>query len=148
MTSKPVEVALAILDQDGKFLMQLRDDIPGIAYPGVWGLFGGHIESGETPEIAVIRELKEEIGYDISSMSEVGCYEESSVIRHIFHGPLNVDLSQLVLNEGWDMALLTPEEIQAGQCYSKQAEMIRLVGRPHQRILLDFIANKSEIEKS
>jgi len=57
-------VALAILEQDGRFLMQLRDDIPTILYPGVWGLFGGHLEAGESPEIGLKRELKEEINYE------------------------------------------------------------------------------------
>ena len=61
----PVEVALAILTYEDKFLMQLRDNIPTILYPGVWGLFGGHMEAGETPEIAVEREVLEEIGYQI-----------------------------------------------------------------------------------
>jgi 8-oxo-dGTP diphosphatase len=31
-------------------------------YPGVWDLFGGHIEPGEHPEQALIRELREELG--------------------------------------------------------------------------------------
>jgi hypothetical protein len=33
----PVEVALAILTYEDKFLMQLRDNIPTILYPGVCG---------------------------------------------------------------------------------------------------------------
>ena len=33
-------VALAILYQDGRFLMQLRDNIPTIIYPDRWGFFG------------------------------------------------------------------------------------------------------------
>ena len=31
-------------------------------YPGVWDLFGGHIEPGEQPEQTLIRELQEELG--------------------------------------------------------------------------------------
>ena len=62
MNDQPVEVAIAILYQEDKFLMQLRDNIPGIFYPGYWGLFGGHLEPGETPDIAVKREVIEEIG--------------------------------------------------------------------------------------
>lgn len=45
------------------FLFQLRDNIPDIVMPGRWGLFGGHIESGESAEETLIREVKEEICY-------------------------------------------------------------------------------------
>ena len=55
--------ALAIPeDATGRILLQQRDDIPGIVAPGLWGLFGGEIEPGETPVEAVQRELEEEIG--------------------------------------------------------------------------------------
>lgn len=120
MTNLPIHVALAILYREGKFLMQLRDDIPGIVYPGVWGLFGGHVEPGETPEMAVKRELIEEIGYEISEVSAFGWYSETNVIRHVFYAPLTVDLDQLVLNEGWDMGLITPEQIRYSQAYSQK----------------------------
>ncbi len=51
------EVTMAILYQEGQFLMQLRDDFPHIIYPGVWGFFGGHIEIGENADIGIRREL-------------------------------------------------------------------------------------------
>ena len=50
-----VEVALAMLHLEGRWLMQLRDDIPTIVAPGCWGLFGGHLDPGETPEQALRR---------------------------------------------------------------------------------------------
>ena len=40
-------VALIVLD-DLRYLMQLRDQKPGIFYPGHWGLFGGGIDPGES----------------------------------------------------------------------------------------------------
>lgn len=58
----PAFAGALILDQAGRYLLQLRDDKPGILHPGAWGMFGGHIEPGETPEAAVLRELEEEIG--------------------------------------------------------------------------------------
>ncbi len=76
MSNSIVRVAIAILYQDDKFLMQLRDDIPNIVYPGHWGLFGGHLESGETPDSAVKRELLEEIGYTPPNLLEFGCYPD------------------------------------------------------------------------
>jgi hypothetical protein len=72
-------------------------------------------------------------------MSEFRLYSDSSVVRHVFHGALDVELSQLVLGEGWDMDLLTPEEIRQGERYSEKAGEVRPLGRPHQQILLDFI---------
>jgi 8-oxo-dGTP pyrophosphatase MutT (NUDIX family) len=52
-----VDVALAMLQRDGPWLMQLRDHTPTIVVPGCWGLFGVHLDPGETPEQALRREL-------------------------------------------------------------------------------------------
>ncbi|MDZ8024478.1 MAG: NUDIX hydrolase [Nostoc sp. SerVER01] len=139
MSNQPVHVAIAILYQNNKFLMQLRDNIPNIPYPGHWALFGGHIEPGETPDVAVKREILEEIGYTLPPFVEFGCYHDEKVVRHVFHAPLLVELNQLVLNEGWDMGLLSPEDIHQGKCYSKNADEVRPLGQMHQRIMLDFI---------
>lgn len=132
-------VAIAILHQDGKFLLQLRDDIPGIFYPGHWALFGGHIESGESSDTAIRRELLEEIGYAPATLTQFGLYEDTQVVRYVYQGELGVDLSQLTLNEGWDMALATPDEIEQGDRYSQKADQVLPLGKPHQRILLEFI---------
>jgi 8-oxo-dGTP diphosphatase len=140
-----VAVAIAILYRDGKFLMQLRDNIPTILYPGYWALFGGHIEPGETPEIAVKREILEEIGYDLpANFAFFGHYSDERVMRHVFHAPLEVEFNQLVLNEGWDMGLLIPEDIDKGVCYSQNAQEQRPLGPVHQRILQDFILAERE----
>jgi 8-oxo-dGTP diphosphatase len=139
----PSEVAIAILYQDDKFLMQLRDNIPTILYPGYWALFGGHIEPGETPEIAVQREILEEIGYTLPpSFAFFGIYPDEHAIRHVFHAPLAVEFSQLVLNEGWDMGLLNLSEIEQGNFYSPIANETRPLGPIHQGILLDFIKSR------
>ncbi len=139
MNRKPAEVAIAILYRQDQFLMQLRDNIPTIIYPGYWAFFGGHLDPGETPEQAVKRELLEEIGYNPPVISPFRCYSDSEVIRHVFHAPLTVELNQLVLTEGWDMGFLTPEQIKRGSCYSEKAGQERPLGRPHQKILLDFL---------
>lgn len=142
MSGERVEVAIAILHTPDRFLMQLRDNIPGIMYPGYWGFFGGHIDPGETPEEAVKRELLEEINYAPPLVSEFRRYSNSQVIRHVFHAPLTVELDQLVLREGWDMGLVTPDEIRAGECYSEKAGQVRPLGPPHQQILLDFLEGR------
>ena len=63
-TSRYREVACAVLiDTQGRFLLQQRDDVPGIVHPGKIGLFGGHREGGESYLQCVVREIHEEISY-------------------------------------------------------------------------------------
>jgi 8-oxo-dGTP pyrophosphatase MutT (NUDIX family) len=138
MTIKPA-VAIAILHQDNTFLMQLRDDIPGIAYPGHWGFFGGHLDPDETPEQAIRRELLEEIGYVPPRLDFFCRMETEQSIRHVFYGPLTVAPGDLRLNEGWDLGLATVEEIRRGKRYSPKADQERPMGPPHQQLLLSFL---------
>ena len=51
-----------LLTQDRRLILQLRDDKPGIHFPGMIAAFGGGAEPGETPEECVLRELEEETG--------------------------------------------------------------------------------------
>jgi 8-oxo-dGTP pyrophosphatase MutT (NUDIX family) len=141
--SKLPAVSLAILFRERRFLMQLRDDIPNIAYPGHWGLFGGHLEPGETPAIGFRRELEEEINYIPEQQNEFRCYVDEKIIRYIYYAPLTVPLSDLELQEGWDLGLLTPEDIKQGSFYSAKALANKPLGGVHQQILLDFLATKS-----
>ena len=140
--SQAVEVAIAILYQNDKFLFQLRDDIPNIVYPGHWGLFGGHLDPGETPETAVEREVLEEIGYALPKISKFGTYNDAKVIRHVYYAPLTIELERLILYEGWDMDLLKHEQIRQGSCYSAKADRVLPLVPAAQRILLDFIAGE------
>lgn len=55
-------VAAIIVLDDGRYLLQQRDDMPGIWYPGHWGCFGGAVDEGETSPVALARELDEELG--------------------------------------------------------------------------------------
>lgn len=139
MNTDPIHVALAILYQQGQFLLQLRDDIPGIVYPGYWGFFGGHIEPGESPEIGLRRELVEEIGYQPTVLTTFGCYRDLRVVRHVFSSPLIVAVEDLVLYEGWDLGLWTPEAVRRGDRYSQQAKQVRSLAPPTRQILLDFL---------
>jgi 8-oxo-dGTP pyrophosphatase MutT (NUDIX family) len=139
MSNSPITVALAILYQGERFLMQLRDDISGILYPGHWGLFGGHLEVGESPAVGLEREILEELNYQIINPSKFGCYADTQVVRHIFYAPLEVSVNTLVLGEGWDLGLLSLEDIRCGYCYSHKAGRNQPIGEIHQQILLDFL---------
>lgn len=141
-------VAIAILYQDDRFLLQLRDDKPNIVYPGYWAMFGGHLEPGEDADDAVQRELLEEIGYAPDRLTHFGCYSDTKIIRHVYHGLLTVSLDDLVLGEGWDMDWFTAVDIRRGDRYSHQAKTIRPLGPPHQRILLDFMERHSSMDET
>lgn len=61
---KVVEVAVGVLIQpDGQFLLTSRP--PGKVYEGCWEFPGGKLEEGESVEVALRRELQEEIGLTI-----------------------------------------------------------------------------------
>jgi 8-oxo-dGTP pyrophosphatase MutT (NUDIX family) len=64
LTAGDAAAALLVLE-DGQYLLQLRDDIPPIWYPGHWGLFGGGVDPGEDALAALRRELREELGLDM-----------------------------------------------------------------------------------
>lgn len=139
MNNQLAYVAVAILYRENKFLMQLRDNIPNIIAPGCWALFGGHLEPGETPEIAVRREVMEEISYPLTNFKKFGIYSDEKVVRYVFQAPLLVPVSQLVLSEGWDLDLLTAEDIDKGEYYSEQAGEVRPLATLPRKIMLDFI---------
>ncbi len=56
-------VAVALIDADGRVLLAQRP--AGKAHGGLWEFPGGKIDAGETPEAALIREIKEELGIEI-----------------------------------------------------------------------------------
>lgn len=54
--------ACALIDRDGRVLLAQRPE--GKAHAGLWEFPGGKLAEGETPEAALIRELKEELGIE------------------------------------------------------------------------------------
>ena len=58
-------VACALVDTDGRVLLAQRP--PGKPLAGLWEFPGGKPEPGETPEIALIRELREELEIDVTA---------------------------------------------------------------------------------
>ncbi len=57
--------AVALIDIDGRVLLAQRPE--GKSMAGLWEFPGGKVETGESPEAALIRELREELGIDTSA---------------------------------------------------------------------------------
>ena len=70
--------AVALVDVDGRVLLAKRPE--GKKLAGLWEFPGGKVEPGETPEAALIRELKEELGIDVT----VGCLAPLAFASHAY----------------------------------------------------------------
>jgi 8-oxo-dGTP diphosphatase len=131
----PLEIAVAMLERQGEWLLQLRDDIPGIVHPGTWGLFGGHLDPGETPEQAVRRELVEEIGWQAGPLRHWFSHTDPQRVLHVFRGPLTVPLEELRLMEGQGLTLASQATLETGQVWSEALQQYRPLAPSLQRAL-------------
>ena len=132
------EVAIAMIECDGRWLLQLRDDIEGILYPGQWALFGGHLDPGETPEAALRRELEEEINWEGSDLTAWFELRDGQRIRHFFRGPLAVPFGSLTLLEGQDMVLAELDELLTGSIWSPKCKEKRLLAPSLKRAIQEL----------
>jgi len=133
------KIAAIILENDrGELLFYLRDNKPGIPFPRHWDLFGGHVEEGETPEEALVREVKEEINYDLKDFTFFKKYECSEGdaypnIKYIFSGRINLQVDEITLLEGEKAGYFTEEEVSG----IKFANILKM-------IVMDYIKSRRE----
>ena len=64
MTVAVLSVVAAVIEQDGRFLVTRR--VPGVHLAGMWEFPGGKIDPDEAHDIALRRELREELDVDIT----------------------------------------------------------------------------------
>jgi 8-oxo-dGTP diphosphatase len=73
-----IVAAILLIDADGRILLAQRPE--GKPMAGLWEFPGGKIQAGETPEYALIRELKEELGI----MTGTDCLQPVTFASHSY----------------------------------------------------------------
>ena len=99
-------------DEKKRILLQDRRGIS--KFGEEWGFFGGGIEKNETPEESVIREVKEELDYQLDNYSflkEVHYVTpEFNITLYAFIAPLKDKLKKFNQKEGNGMKLYSIEQ--------------------------------------
>lgn len=111
------QCGLLLFDGRGRVLLQLRDDKPEIPFPNCWSTFGGALEPGETPEQAIVREIEEELDYELVDFEYFGNFPFDGYDIHIFikHDPA-ITLADLHVHEGQRGQFFTLEEVRKLKC--------------------------------
>jgi len=114
--SLPQYAGAVVVGSQNKILCQLRDDTPEIQFPGFWTCSpGGHIETGENPNEAIIRELREEFEIEVEHLKKLTVIHETNKntqgTYHAFTADLASPLDQLRCNEGQKACFYSPEKV-------------------------------------
>ena len=90
MSKKIINVVAAAIEKDGKFFCAQRPE--GKSLGGFWEFPGGKLEEGESPEQALIREIKEELNSEIKIVSYINeasyDYDFGTVVMKTYHAKL------------------------------------------------------------
>lgn len=111
------KIAAIILENDeGEILLYLRDNKPDIPFPDHWDLIGGHVEEGESPEQALVREVREELGIELKEYEYFRTYEcldgdAYPNTKYIYKGKISIPIEEITLYEGVRPAYFSREEI-------------------------------------
>ena len=99
------EVGIFIINDDGKVLLQKRSANKRFS-PNKWGLCAGHVDAYESLETAALREIKEEVGLDLSLKElipygerEINISDSNSHITYFYYVICNKKAEEFVIQE-------------------------------------------------
>lgn len=110
--------AIFYIRSTDQFMFFLRDDKDSIPFPNMVDIIGGHMEEGETPEEAAMREFAEELEYvdtgEAFQPDEITLFDrwvdERNVEQNIF-GCILEEKPNLRTNEGQGLVFLSRDEL-------------------------------------
>jgi 8-oxo-dGTP pyrophosphatase MutT (NUDIX family) len=122
LKTEDAAAAIIVVGNSG-YLLQLRDDIPGIFYPGHWCCFGGAIHPGEAAHDALRRELTEELEFTVAHCEDFIRFDfdlagvnGKKIYRTYYEVHVTAgEASRFVLHEGADAKVLQPADIFDGR---------------------------------
>lgn len=122
---------ILLIDAKGRIAMQLRDDNPDIINPGKWSVFGGHIEPGEDPDQAALREAYEELTITLKpeKLDFLGQYPYNNRNFFIFRYMVTDEMDDAELREGQAWRWCTLDELSS----------LEIEGRPVTDYHLEFL---------
>ncbi|OPX29157.1 MAG: hypothetical protein B1H06_01960 [Candidatus Cloacimonas sp. 4484_143] len=102
--------SIIFVNDQNQVLLFLRDDKPDLPYRNMWDVLGGHVESDETPEECIVREMKEEIDLDLKDFQLLCCKEFDDRIEYTYWKKSNLKIEEINLMEGQRLKWFTRQE--------------------------------------
>ncbi len=131
---KPNVTVAAVVERDGHFLLVEEETADGLRLNNP----AGHLDPGESPLQACVREVLEETAFDFTPTALVGVYlnrfrrtrtgDDITYMRFAFAGRLGTHHAWRQLDDGIVRALwMTPEEIRASRARHRSHMLLRCV---------------------
>ena len=108
---EPPGADIILLNSQHQVLLVLRDNKPSIPFPNTWALLGGYLEENEPPEVAIRRELLEEMELELGEVKFFKSYVWEECDEPIFWTRIDLDICNTKLHEGQKLAYFSREEI-------------------------------------
>lgn len=120
----------------GAVLVSRRDDKPSIPFPDCLDILGGTLEAGETPEAAIVREIKEELTdlrtgepFKLGDFQHWKSYramrKRGETTQTIFWAEADFELGELRFHEGRELLWITLAEINQRKWYHEFGKTVR-----------------------
>ena len=136
--------SMIFLNDADQVLLFQRDNKSTIPFPNCWDILGGHVEEGETPAEAIVREIEEEIEIKLHNPVLFKVFDMADRIENTFWQRANLDIATQRLNEGQRLKWFTEDEIRsmtnAQLAFGFQSVLLEFF---RQKPFADMKANKS-----